>query len=117
MDINGILIIVLLVVVLLAGMFFIPQWRLRRAIHQVIRIFRDHSAVSVRDAKTVDELGLRPRGMLEGMFSVKLRDYKKYALDALMKADIIQTTDDGRLYLSEDKLFASGLDKSTPYYR
>ena len=117
MEINGILIIVLLVVVLLAGMFLIPQWRLRRAIHQVIRIFRDHNAVSVRDAKTVDALGLRPRGMLEGMFSVRLRDYKKHALDALMKADIIQTTDDGRLYLSEDKLFASGLDKSSPYSR
>ncbi len=117
MDINGILIIVLIVVGLLAGMFLIPQWRLRRAIRQVIRIFRDHSAISVRDARTVDELGLRPRGMLEGMFSVRLRDYKKYALDALMKTEIIQTTDDGRFYLSEDKLFASGLGKSSPYSR
>ncbi len=110
---NSTVLIILVVVFALLAMFVIPQWRLRRAIRQVIRIFREHNAIGVKDARTVDELGLRPRRMLEGM--LKGRDYKKYALDALMKAEIVQTTKDGRLYLSEDKLIASGLDRGTSY--
>ena len=110
---NTIILIVVLVVLLLLAFFILPQWRLRRAIRQVIRILREHSAIDIKHARTVDELGLRPRRMLEGMF--KGRDYKKYALSALLKSEIIQTTEDGRLYLLEDRLFASGLDKSSPY--
>jgi len=112
---NNVLIIVLIVVLLLLAMFILPQWRLRRAIRQVIRILREHNATGIKNARTIDELGLRPRRMLEGMF--KGRDYKKYAVSALMKAEIIQTTEDGKLYLSEDKLVASGLDRGAPYYR
>jgi len=112
---NTIILIVVLVVLLLLAFFILPQWRLRRAIRQVIRILREHNAIGVKNAKMVDELGLRPRRMLEGMF--KGRDYKQYALNALMKAEIILTTEDGRLYLSEDKLLASGLDRSSPYSR
>ena len=112
---NTIILIVVLVVLLLVAMFIVPQWRLRRAIRQVIRIFRECNAIGIKNAKTVDELGLRPRRMLEGMF--KGRDYRPYALRALRKAEIIQMTDEGRLYLSEDKLVASGLDRSSPYSR
>ena len=112
---SSVILIVLIIVLMLAALFILPQWRLRRAIRQVIRIFREHNAVGIKDAKMVDELGLRPRRMLEGMF--KGRDYKKYALSALMKAEIIQITEDGRLYLSEDKLIASGLDRGASYYR
>ena len=112
---NSILIIVLIGVLLLVAMFIIPQWRLRRAIRQVIRILREHNATGIKNARTVDELGLRPRRMMEGMF--KGRDYKQYAVSALMKAEIIQTTEDGKLYLSEDKLVASGLDRGASYYR
>jgi len=112
---SSVILIVLIIVLALLALFVIPQWRLRRAIRQVIRILREHNAVDIKNAKMVDELGLRPRRMLEGMF--KGRDYKQYAVSALMKAEIIQTTEDGRLYLSEDKLIASGLDKSSPYSR
>ena len=111
---NVILIVVIVVLALLA-LFVIPQWRLRRATRQVIRIFIELNATSVKNAKTLDELGLRPRGRLEGM--LRTRDYKPHALDALWKAEIVQTTEDGRLYLSEDRLIASGLDRGAPYYR
>jgi hypothetical protein len=40
----------------------------------------------------------------------RLRDFKPYALDALVKAEIIKGTEDGRLYLAEDKLMASGVE-------
>jgi len=112
---NNIAIIVLVIVLMLAALFILPQWRLRRAIRQVIRIFREHNAVGIKDARTIDELGLRPRRMMEGM--LKGRDYKQYALNALMKAEIIKTTEGGKLYLSEDRLIDSGLEKGTLYSR
>ena len=50
-----------------------------------------------------------------GMF--KGRDYKQYALNMLMKSEIIQVTEDGKMYLSEDKLYASGIDSGASYSR
>ncbi len=102
---SSITVIVLIIVFLLLLLFIVPQWRLKRAIRQVIRIFKEHYAVDIKTAKTVDELGLRPRSMMEGIF--RGRDYKRYAISTLMKAEIIQMTEDGRLYLSEEKLIAS----------
>jgi len=115
LEINSIIFIVILFVLLLVAMFFIPRWRLKRAIRQVVKIFREHSAIDRRSAKTIDELGLRPRGMVEGMF--RGRDYKQYALNALMKSEIITQTEEGRFYLSEELLGASSLGKGISYYR
>jgi len=96
-------------------MFLIPRWRLKRAIREVIQIFREHNATDIKKAKAIDELGLAPRGMMEGMF--RGRDYKPYALNALMRAEVVNRTEDGKLYLSEEKLRASGLEGRTSYYR
>ena len=115
MDVNSIIILVLLFVLLLAAIFIIPRWRLKRAIRQVIQIFKEHNATGIKNAKTDEELGLRPRGMMEGMF--RGRDYKPYALSALMRAEIINRTEDGKLYLSEEKLMESGLEGRASYYR
>jgi len=112
---ENVFLIILLVVLAFLALFVIPQWRLKRATRQVIRIFIELNATSVKNAKTLDELGLRPRGRLEGLF--RTRDYKPQALDGLWKAEIVQTTEDGRLYLSEERLIASGFDKGAPYYR
>ena len=84
------------------GVFFIPRWLVRRAARQVIRIFRDHNAIDSKTARTIDELGLRPPGMLERM--MRRRDYKPQALNALIQVGIVKMTEDGRVYLSEDKL-------------
>jgi len=81
----------------------------------VIQIFKELNAMDVKNAKTIDELGLRPRGRLEGM--LRTRDYKPHALSSLLTAEIVKTTEDGRLYLSEERLIGSGLDRPTPYYR
>jgi len=115
LDTNSILLIVLLVVLLLAVVFLIPQWRLRRAIPKVIRAFKECDAIGIKNAKTIDELGLRPRGMVEQM--LKGRDYRQDALNALMRAGIIQMTEEGRLYLLEEKLIESGLGGGTSYSR
>jgi hypothetical protein len=74
----------------------------------VIAIFRNNSALDKKTAKTIDELGLRPRGFMDGM--LRGRDFKPYALDALVKAEIVKSTEDGRLYLVEEKLMASGVE-------
>ena len=95
---------------LLVAIFVIPRWLLRRAARQVIKIFREHNATDSKNAKTIDELGLRPPGVMERM--MRRRDYKPHALNALMQAEIIQRTEDGKLYLSEEKLIDFGLEKS-----
>ncbi len=112
---NEVLIIVLLVAVMLLAMFFIPQWRGKRAVRQVLQIFREHSAIDAKSAKPPEDLGFKHRGMLEGL--LRGRDYKQDALRALMRAEIVQATEDGRLYLSEDRLSASGLGRDNSYYR
>jgi len=91
---------------LLLGLFFIPRWLVKHAARQVIKIFRAHNATDSKTARTVDELGLRPLGMLERM--MRRRDYKPQALTALMQAGIVKTTEDGKVYLSEDKLAEFG---------
>ena len=109
MDTNTILITILIFAVLLAAIFIIPGWRLKRAIRQVVQIFRRYNATDVKNAKTDDELGLKPPPMLQRMTS--LRDYKPYALSVLIRAEVVQQTEDGKFYLSEDKLMASNLRK------
>lgn len=96
-------------------MFVVPRWRLKHAIHQVVQILREHNATDRKNAKAIDELGLRPRGVMEGLF--RGRDYKPYALNVLTRAEIIRQTEDGKLYLSEDKLMESGLERGVPYRR
>ncbi|MCD6299595.1 MAG: hypothetical protein J7L78_00265 [Dehalococcoidales bacterium] len=106
---NDVLVIILIAVVVIVAMLGIPYLMMRRAVNRVIKIFRNNSAIDARSAKTIDELGLRPRTRLQGMF--RGRDYKPQALSFLMKAEIVRINDDGKLYLSEDKVAASKLYK------
>ena len=112
---DEVLVIVLLVAIMLVAMFFIPQWRGKRAVRQVIQMFRGYSAIDTKSAKAPEDLGFKHRGMLEGL--LRGRDFKQDALRALMRTEIIQATEDGRLYLSEDRLSASGLGRNASYYR
>jgi len=96
-------------------LFFIPRWLTRRAARQVIKIFRKHNAIDSKTARTVDELGLRPAGMMQRIG--RRRDYKPQAMNVLLQVGVIQVTEDGRLYLSEEKLVGLGLEKRTSVYR
>jgi hypothetical protein len=97
------------------ALFFIPRWLIRRAARQVIKIFRAHNATESKSARTIDELGLRPPGMLERM--MRRRDYKPQALDALRQIGVVKVTEDGKLYLSEERLSELGLEKKVSPYR
>jgi len=112
---DDIVIIILIVAFGVVAVFFLGRWRIRRATWRIIRTFRDNSATSIKTAKTLEDLGLIRKTWVER--TLTLRDYRKFALTLLMQTDIIQQTEDGRLYLSEEQLGGSGLDKSSLYSR
>jgi hypothetical protein len=87
--------------------FVVPRIRIRRAINQVVAVFECNNALDAWSAKTIDELGLGPRGFLQGIGRV--RDFKPYALQALRRAEVVRETEDGRLYLSQHRLAATNL--------
>ena len=108
-------VVIALIVVAALALFVIPRWRIKRAIPQVIKMFMDNNAVGIKNAKTKEELGFKRRSMLEELF--KPRDFKPYALTALIQDKIVRMTEDGKLYLAEDKLIESGFYKPGAYIR
>ena len=74
----------------------------KRAIGRVIAIFQKQNAIGPQRAKAVDELGLTPPTLTERF--TRMRDYRQNALSILIKTGIIQTTVEGKLFLSEEKL-------------
>ena len=101
MELEVVVLIAIIIVAILA-MFYIPRFMINRAIRSVIRILRGSDAVTMREAKTVEELGLAAKPFIQRAF--KLRDYKPYALQILRNAGIVQATENGRLYLDEGRL-------------
>jgi hypothetical protein len=98
---NAVAIFVLVVLTFLA-IVIIPTTMTRRAINQVIKIFRRHNALDADHAKTIEELGLTPPTFQQRLF--RTRDYKPRALESMKSSDVVQSTEDGRLYLSERAL-------------
>jgi len=103
------LFILLLVILAVLGFWVLPRMRIKQAINQVVAIFEHNNALDVRSARTIDELGLRPPTFLESM--IRMRDFKPYALQILMKTEVVLETDGGRLYLSQDRLAATNIEK------
>jgi hypothetical protein len=87
---------------LLIIIFVVPQIMLRRATSSIIRTLRQRNAVGAQNAKTIDELGLRPKSMIQAIF--RGTQYKTTALLVLRNARVIESTEDGKLYLSEENL-------------
>jgi hypothetical protein len=73
-------------------------------VNQVVAIFERNNALDVGSAKTIDELGLTPPTFVDRM--MRMRDFKPYALQILVKDKVICQTYSGRFYLSQDKLAA-----------
>jgi len=107
-DTTG-LFILFLVILAILGFWVLPRIRIKRAVNQVVAIFERNSALDVRSAKTIDELGLRPPTFMEGM--LRMRDFKPYALQILMRTEVVRQTDGGRLYLLQDKLAATNVER------
>ena len=92
----------ILIIIALGLIFSVYAFRGRRAMFKVIEIFRQHNALGIRDAKTLQELGLERPNFAQRI--VRGRDFKQYALQILIKRGIICVTEDGRLYMVENKL-------------
>lgn len=110
MTVDIVTLILVMLVAFILGVFVLPQFFIRRAIRSVIRVFEQHNAIGVKNAKTIEELGLAPKPMFQRMFS--RRDYKPQALQALIHADVVQVTETGKLYLSEQSLLSTKWRKS-----
>ena len=98
-------ILILFGALLLIIIFVLPQILLKRAISSVIRTFRQSKAVGAQNAKTIDELGLRPKSMIQAVF--RGTQYTTTALMVLRNAGVIGITEDKKLYLSEENLSRS----------
>ena len=102
MDATSLLTFILLCLGLVFLAHFISVRRIRSAVSRVIGIFQEHKAIGIHQAKTIDELGLRPPGFVERLG--RLRDYKQTALKLLLKAEAIRMTEEGKLYIPEEKM-------------
>ena len=94
--------VLILLAVFGTALFILPRFMLKRAMSQVIRVFRGHRALSKESAKTAEALGLKPHSFMERF--MKPRDYKPYAIQILSRQGVLCQTEDGRMYLSEEKL-------------
>ncbi len=102
---SDILWLVILVLIMMVAVIGLPQFLIRRAIPDVIKVFKRHNATSPKTAKSAEELGLAGQTLVQRLW--KPRDYKPRALQLLLSANIVQMTGDGKLYLSEENLNAT----------
>jgi len=105
MDMQGILFIILLIILFILSVIFLPYWLVMRAIPKVIKAFRQNNAMNERNAMTIEELGLKPKSIFQRMFT--RRDYRQNALQFLIRADVIDITEEGKFYLNDEKLMLS----------
>ncbi len=98
---RAIVMLVLVMVLLLAIAFLGSSFLMKRAVKAVVKMFQDKQAFTPDTAKTEEELGLKKRSLFQ--FKA-MRDYKPTALQFLVRSDIVQMTDDGRYFITEDAL-------------
>ena len=99
---GNVLLILLLSGAVIVALFVIPSLMTRRAVFKVINIFCQSGALDAEHARTQDELGLAPPAFFDRL--TRTRDYKPQALRLLKEANILHTTTDGKLYLSQKEL-------------
>ncbi len=91
----------ILITLFWVGFFVIPRVMVRRAVLQVLNIFRQSHTLYSEIPKTVEELGLEPRGLTDRLF--RSRDYKPYALQILINSGMVRLTEGGKMCLLENK--------------
>jgi len=83
------------------GALRIQAYLIKRALVQVIDRFRKNQCLCSLGAKTIGELGLQPPSLFERLF--KPRDYKPYALQLLIRENIVLLTSDHKMCLHEKR--------------
>jgi len=109
---RAIILLILILILLLAVAFYGSTFLMRRALKTVIKRFQDNNALTPATAKTVEELGLARRGF----FHIQaFRDYKPAALDLLVRYDIVQITEDNKVFLLEENLTKINIGQKRQY--
>ena len=88
----------------------IPALMTRRAINTILKIFRQHGALDEDRAMTFEALRLKPLDFAQRI--MKSRDYKPRALDFLKSIEVVQSTEEGKIFLSKEKLLKSGIKQN-----
>ncbi len=94
--------VLIVMIIAFGGSLYVRTLLTRRAIFKVIDIFYRHQALGTKGAKTRPELGLERPDFLQRM--MKPRDYKQYALQILIKREIILEDQEGKLHMVEERL-------------
>jgi hypothetical protein len=97
-----ILLVLLLFLIMISSIIFLPAWMIRRNTRKVIAIFRKNNAIDIKNAKTASELGITPRSFLENIG--RLRDYKPKVLELLIKNNVVNVTEEGKLYITDESV-------------
>ena len=84
----------------------------KRAMHKVLRILKRTGTTDPEGAKSIVDLGLNPPSLGERI--MRTRDYKPKALEFLINLNIVLYNEEGKIYLSEEKLLSSALIKRWP---
>ena len=105
--------ILLVMIIAFGGSLYVRTLLTRRAIFKVIEIFYQHQALGTKAAKSRRELGLERPDFLQRM--TKPRDYKQYALQILLKREIVIEDEQGRLSLVEERLDQNMKNKRRNY--
>jgi hypothetical protein len=106
-------IVIALVIIFILFKLVFPQLLIRWALKPVIARFRERQALDPQRARSPEALGLAPLPFAERMMNFK--DYKPKALEALIHRQIVLSTEDGKLYLSEARLAGSPIGRQMPH--
>jgi hypothetical protein len=99
------LIIIGILVLLVCVALWLSRVFMAKAIRSLIVALREAGATSSASARTAEELNLRPKSTIRDFRVV--RDYGPYAFQILVRAGVVEVTEDGRLFLLEERLAMS----------
>ena len=81
---------------------YIRTYFTKKGVLAVIELFYRLNALTAKNARTREELGLMPQRLSERL--MKRRDYRQSALHVLLHRGIIAVTEEGKLFLAEGLL-------------
>ncbi|HIJ57307.1 MAG TPA: hypothetical protein HPQ03_14465 [Deltaproteobacteria bacterium] len=103
--------IALLIILFIVVIIFLPMLLNKRAVFQVIQIFKKHGALDAESAKSIADLKLTKPTLKDRM--MRFRDYKPAALESLIQVGVVQSTEDGRVFLLEERLKGTKFEPNT----
>lgn len=103
------IVLLLMAFLLLVAVFVLPRLRMRKSFTTIIRQFRENNAVDPQHARRAEDLKIDFESRTPSLFQTG--DEESDAARLLLNAGIIQRTEDGKLYLSEESLSNSQYSK------